>query len=142
VLHGLPKPRLGLTVDKNKTATSMEMNESKVFKVPWNIWNNQNSVLAESAVEELVKEEEATMKRKLSESERTNLLDEITIFFTGNQFEDKAGKRQSILDDLRSEIRKMMVDYAMQRKVMFYISEESVIKRPVRNFSQVKSMWK
>ena len=56
--------------------------------------------------------------------------------------EDKCGKRQVILEELRIEIKKMMVESAGQRKLKYYISAESHIKRAVGNFNQLKSMWR
>jgi hypothetical protein len=70
------------------------------------------------------------------------LLEEIDTFFTGNELEEKTGKRQLILEDLREEIRKCIVSYAKQRKLSYYVSEDGIIKMPVKNFSQVKTMWR
>ena len=117
----------------------MEMDNSKVCKVPWNI---QNSALTESAVDALVDEEERRMGRKFSESEKRNKEGEITTFFTGNEINETVGLRQLILDDLRHQIKKMVVDSAVQRKLDFYVSQDSIIKREVTNFSHVKLCWK
>jgi hypothetical protein len=89
-----------------------------------------------------VVEEEGKLKRKLSDTEKGDLKDEVSIFFTGSHLEDKRGKRQVILEELRLEIKKMMVESAVQRKLEYYISAESHIKRAVGNFNQLKSMWR
>ena len=55
--------------------------DRRLFKLPWDLWNNQNSNLKESAVDTLVAHEQEQSKKELSENDLSNLRIEINTFF-------------------------------------------------------------
>ena len=116
--------------------------DRRLFKLPWDLWNNQNSNLKESAVDTLVAHEQEQSKKELSENDLSNLRIEINTFFSGCQIEETKGMRANILEDLRQEIKNMVVAHAVDHELEYYHENDRSKRRKIQNYGQLKTMWK